>query len=587
MRRDLLSQAESIALMIRPEDVEKLSFTAGDSTNTYFQSLRAQLTTYAKAAGHRSIYTQAQRGNNLVLGPSSSLNPHAPASAPGTVCPQPSAVNRAVFDTGTPSTQGLTGEVTEGMVSAFAPVKDPAAGKVLMVVGLDMDGGEWRAAKAQARLPTLLSTLVVMLAIRVGAGLIRRPPPKDAPTNGESGWVNATVVGAIGLTITAAAGLWAREVEGKSFREAFAYLAEVQGKVLVNSLSDIRDYRLAGLACFLQTSGETSRERFHEYAASLTRDGFAQAWEWIPAVPAAERAQVEAAAQRDGAAAFAIYEQDAQGHRMPAAQRDWYYPVLYVEPLAGNERALGYDLGSERLRKAALQEAMRTEMATATDPITAVQETASQKGTVLYYPVFTQAEPRRLRGFAVTVLRLGTVLQAALVKTGHDQAAVLVKLIQVFPDQAPAIIGILGRHRLAGARGHAVKAGGDAGGGWGEDAVLCFWESVCGGHGAGTGLLILPSAPGRPAHGGGRAARQCGPGRVRGFSEQSPLVPGSASAHENQPVARKRKPAGGHPAVDRRRRREHRRRRACYRPEHGRGSADGLERRGGRRAPGG
>jgi len=157
-------------------------------------------------------------------------------------------------------------------------------------------------------------------------------------------------------------------------------------------------------------------------------------------VPAAQRAAVETAAHEDGFPEFTIYEKRAEGEAVPAAPRDWYYPVLFAEPLAGNEAALGYDLGSEPVRRRALEEALRTEAAFATDPVILVQERGSQKGALVYYPVFTEGHPRRFRGFALVALRLGTMLQAALGKTGQDRAAVLVDLVQIFPDQARLVI---------------------------------------------------------------------------------------------------------------------------------------------------
>jgi len=60
-----------------------------------------------------------------------------------------------------------------------------------------------------------------------------------------------------------------------------------------------------------------------------------------------------------------------------------------------------------------LVQAAQTGLFSATEPITLVQETGSQKGMLIYRPVFTGGEPGSLRGFALAVLRMGTVLQSA------------------------------------------------------------------------------------------------------------------------------------------------------------------------------
>ena len=98
-----------------------------------------------------------------------------------------------------------------------------------------------------------------------------------------------------------------------------------------------------------------------------------------------------------------------------------YYPVFRIAPWAGNERALGYDLGSEPLCSSALEEAKRTGLATSTDPITLVQGTGSQKGMLIYRPVFGGGGPRLLRGFTLAVLQMGILIRS----TSHDNSALM------------------------------------------------------------------------------------------------------------------------------------------------------------------
>jgi len=98
-----------------------------------------------------------------------------------------------------------------------------------------------------------------------------------------------------------------------------------------------------------------------------------------------------------------------------------YYPVFRIAPLAGKEHALGYDLGSEPLRSAALEEAKRTGLVTGTDPITLILGTGSQKGMLIYRPVFGGGEPLLLRGFTLAVLQMGTLMRS----TASDNSALM------------------------------------------------------------------------------------------------------------------------------------------------------------------
>lgn len=438
MREELLAQAESAAWTIRAEDVRQLTFTARDATNAYFQCLQGQLTAYARAVGCRSIYTEALRGGNIVFGPANSST-----RSPGTLYHRPAAENQDLFRLGEPLTIGPVRDEYGIYVQAFAPVKDPRTGEVLMALGMDVTWEEWSGAIARERLGALGLAVLVLLVILAGGEALRRQERKDESFGGTTVPFNAVVAAGIGLAITVAATRWADAIEGESSREAFSHLARAQGRAFVDSLADIRDYRLEAVAGFLQITPEANREQFREYVSFLAGGGTVQAWEWIPAVPAAARAQLEAKARREGLADFGIHEKDAGGRRVPAAPREFYYPVLYAEPLRGNERALGYDLGSERARRLALEEAMRSEAAAATDPITLVQETASEKGAVVCRPVFTESVPRRVRGFAVAVLRWESKLHEVLGKPRPERAVVRVRLFQLFPEQEPQLLASL------------------------------------------------------------------------------------------------------------------------------------------------
>lgn len=154
-------------------------------------------------------------------------------------------------------------------------------------------------------------------------------------------------------------------------------------------------------------------EEFHRFTSYLTTNSAIQSWEWVPAIPASEKERFETDARTSGMKSFEIWQKDPQGKNTPATERDVYYPILRVAPLAGNERVLGYDLDSEANRLAGLEEAIRTGLPSATISVTLLQETGHQKGMLLYRPIFGRDDPKQLRGFAVAVLRMETLLKMA------------------------------------------------------------------------------------------------------------------------------------------------------------------------------
>ena len=429
LREELLNQAKCLARTIPIDDVERLSFSQQDLTNASYHRLQQQLSDYSKSLMDRTIYTEVLRGGKILFGPESATD-----TPPGTIYKSPSARNFDVFQFGEALTIGPVQDEYGVFISAYAPVKDPRTGQVLMVLGMDVQQDVWAWTIARTRLAWIIITLLVILTIIAGGELMRwygtgQETPREAPP-----WLNTSVTAGIGLALTLAIALLAHEIEGHKFREAFSDVAQAQGRLFVESLKDIRDYRLEGLSHFLQASSEFNRQQFHDYVSALSLGEFVQAWEWVPAIPAAARSQFETAVRREGFTNFTIYQKDTLGRRFSASSRSVHYPVLYVEPFQINQQALGYDVGSEKTRNLALQESIKTGLTCATDPIILVQEATIQKGTLVCSPIFTKGNPPQLRGFAIGTLCLGAILDATMNDATRQGTVARVDLFQLLPD---------------------------------------------------------------------------------------------------------------------------------------------------------
>ncbi|MBT5535013.1 PAS domain S-box protein, partial [Candidatus Poribacteria bacterium] len=174
------------------------------------------------------------------------------------------------------------------------------------------------------------------------------------------------------------------------------------------------------IAGLMEVAPDASREEFGHFAARFLHPGV-QALSWAPRVSHADRAGYEARARADGLAQFAFTQRDGNG-LVPAAPRDEYVPVYLIEPFAGNEAAVGFDLASNAARKAALERAAATGAATGTEPITLVQETGSQQGYLVLAPAYdatpgASAAAPALLGYASGVFRAGDIVSAALAAT--------------------------------------------------------------------------------------------------------------------------------------------------------------------------
>jgi adenylate cyclase len=191
---------------------------------------------------------------------------------------------------------------------------------------------------------------------------------------------------------------------------------------------------VTALVAFYNGSRYVERGEFRAFAAPiLDWHPSIQALEWLPRVTAGEREAYEARARQDGHLQFQITERSPQGEMVAAGARAEYFPVYYVEPRAGNQLALGFDVGSDAARLAALMGAGEAGRMRATATLTLVQETESQRGFLVVAPVYKggSSRPPTARrtespmGFVVAVFRIGDLVAHALARDqrlGHSAA---------------------------------------------------------------------------------------------------------------------------------------------------------------------
>ncbi|MDG4553030.1 MAG: PAS domain S-box protein [Candidatus Competibacter sp.] len=453
LRELLLQQALKIAQTINPTEAAVLSFTAADWGTPAFERLRRQMIAYGRFLDQRSIYSMALRDGAIIFGPEN-LEVNDPlASPPGTRYERPPAGLLAVFRDKRPMTAGPFVDEYGEFVSAFAPVLDPNSGAVLLVVGLDIPAGAWNARIAASRLPPILGALILLLIFLVGTGALQRW--RWHPTLRPRRWrhFETVLVGVLALLLTAAVSFLVLQEEIRARRNDFERLSDVYWVNIRDMLNQFQ-VALSNLAQFYAVTPWVDRETFHAFAAPLANGAQAiQALGWIRPVPAAERERVETELSRESGDEIVIWEYDTAGRRVPAAGRRVYYPVVAVEPLAGNQAAIGFDQGSEPVRRAALERAIRTGLPTASSPVLLVHANELRQGILVYRPVFAPAAPgsgsaagvepaERLRGVALGVVRPQSLLARSLLRNAESIDSIAVSLKDLTPTLRPSLLAI-------------------------------------------------------------------------------------------------------------------------------------------------
>ena len=420
LRANLLLQSQGLAHALNPESLQSLTGTDADLLNPEYLRLKAQL------AAVRTLYPQCRFLYLIGRHPDGSLfffldvgqENEAP---PGKIYDEASKELRDSFDTKLPFVEGPLPDEWGLWISAMVPLSSTPNGPIQTVLGMDIDAHDWNRMLARAALPPALFTLALAALLLLGATLLARRARRTGPPPRWLRHLEPALAIAVGTVITAFAATSGHQWETQNRQVAFEQFATSHTDAIAETLHFLVRTELESLARFHESHEEVAPEAFQHFATFLTTNPAIQAWQWIPAVPAADRSRFEAQTRATGLPDFAIWQLDAQGKRGPATARAIFYPVAQVAPVAGNEPALGFDLGSDPLRREALEAAARSGLSCGTDPLTLVQETGHQKSLLVCRPVFADAQPPRLRGFVVATLRMGTVL----LKAAPDNPALL------------------------------------------------------------------------------------------------------------------------------------------------------------------
>ena len=116
---------------------------------------------------------------------------------------------------------------------------------------------------------------------------------------------------------------------------------------------------------------------------------------------------------------FQITERNSERQLIPAATRPEYVAVRYIVPLLTNKPAVGFDINSEPIRRAAIEKARTLKSMAVTEPIQLVQEQKKRVGLLEVQPVIiTNSETLGdktddLFGFAVGVIKIDETIEIA------------------------------------------------------------------------------------------------------------------------------------------------------------------------------
>lgn len=207
-----------------------------------------------------------------------------------------------------------------------------------------------------------------------------------------------------GIALAVAAALFAQDYAIAMADEGFR--REVAGRSAALDASIARHEQMVrSLAAFVATRETVSAADFRTFVDTMRAGTHGmQAMQWMPRVDAASRAAFEQAARADFPA-FHITEQ--------TSLRPEYFPVRLIEPVAGNEAAVGYDALADPLLRDAIRRAATTSEVVASERVVLMQEEDGVRyGLMLVAQV--SGHDGKPRGFVAGVFRIGDLLESSI-----------------------------------------------------------------------------------------------------------------------------------------------------------------------------
>jgi len=194
----------------------------------------------------------------------------------------------------------------------------------------------------------------------------------------------AWLVLALSLTITGLGWFLASEAIEKQAAERFSFEVREAQERIQNRMKQYEQVLRGGVALF-DSQEEVTRAEWKDYAHALDLQNALpglQGFAYAPRVDARSLDAHEAAVRAEG---FPDYEVT------PAGVRDMYFPIRLIEPFdTRNQRAFGFDMYSEPVRKQAMDNAIETGQPTLSGLVKLKQEDSddAQPGFLIYLPVY-------------------------------------------------------------------------------------------------------------------------------------------------------------------------------------------------------
>ncbi len=410
MRDELLARTRLMAEGVNPKRIRALSGTSEDLNNPAYLRVKNQLVLLKKQHPDiRFIYLLGYRSDGSMFFYIDSEPLNSPNySPPGEAFVPESDLSFAALKRGSELVIGPGADRWGVWVSAFVPIENSVTEKTETFLGADIDARIWRRNVLVAGLPGFILLLLLTGILLLWIWLAHR---WLQPGMREPKWLNGldlVCVLAIGIILSLFIPWRIYLQEAKNREQFFQQLASSETAQIARNLKRIRSPGLEGLASFFYQGDIIHKDDFFHYTQYLIDNPMVDFWLWAPAIPAADADDFEMRIRQEEHADFKIRSAktaDPDSRR----RQNTLFPVVFVAPADRNQQIIGFDLGSESIRQDAIHAAIRSRLATATEPVHLLANDENERIIIVFRPVFYPGQDDRLKGVAAMGLRLSSI----------------------------------------------------------------------------------------------------------------------------------------------------------------------------------
>jgi PAS domain S-box-containing protein len=176
LREELLTKTRLVESSINAGNIVGLTGSSADLGSPAYATLKEKLIKIRSADPQiRFVYLMVQQPDRTVFFLVDSEPPEsADYSPPGQTYPEASATLLNAFASGTGTTEGPLADRWGTWVSGFVPVKDSATGRVIAVLGIDIDAKDWNLEIITACGPAIIATLLLLFFVMIFFYILER-----------------------------------------------------------------------------------------------------------------------------------------------------------------------------------------------------------------------------------------------------------------------------------------------------------------------------------------------------------------------------------------------------------------------------